>query len=171
MKKIKFYFDWEKEECWVNEMCAQGWHLKKFLGCVFTFERGEPGAYIYRNEFLKLFNKENKQYFEFLKDSGIEIVHVCANAAYYRKKVEDGPFELYSDNSSRGSYLNRMYYTLQLLFWLNIFSVITNFSLNGTHSNDFIGGINTGVAIILLIPLFIIYNKRKSLKEKQLLHE
>ena len=171
MNKIKFYFDYEKEEKWINEMCKAGWHLKKFRGCLFTFERGEPGAYVYRNEFINYFKKDKKQYFGFLKESDIEIVHVFGNAAYYRKKTEDGPFELYSDNSSRLSYLNRLYITLQLLFWLNILSAISNLSLNDRPVNDFISGVNTGVALVLLIPLFITFSKRNKLKKKQLLHE
>lgn len=171
MKKIRFYFDYEKEEQWINEMCKEGWHLKKFKGCFFIFECGEPGAYVYRNEFINYFNKDKKQYFAFLKESGIEIVHVFANAAYYRKKSDDGPFELYSDNSSRLSYLNRMYFTLQFLFWLNILSAISNMSINDRHVNDFISGFNAGVAAVLLIPLFITFSKRNKLKKKQLLHE
>jgi len=34
-------------EKWVNDMACQGWHLKKFTWIRFTFERGEPGRYIY----------------------------------------------------------------------------------------------------------------------------
>ncbi len=43
-------YDLEK---WVNDMASQGWHLKKFTWIRFTFERGDPGSYIYRHDELE----------------------------------------------------------------------------------------------------------------------
>ncbi|KOS68834.1 hypothetical protein AEA09_09970 [Lysinibacillus contaminans] len=49
---MRFFSDDQKEEAWINEMSAQGWHLKKFFTIFFTFDKGEPGKYIYRNEYV-----------------------------------------------------------------------------------------------------------------------
>lgn len=50
MKKrvFKFYTNYEKEEAWLNEMAASGWHCIDYLFGRYMFEKGEPGAYIYR---------------------------------------------------------------------------------------------------------------------------
>ncbi len=62
-------------ENWVNDMASQGWHLKKFTWIRFTFERGEPGEYIYRHDELERFGTHYEDdYLEFLKSSGIELV-------------------------------------------------------------------------------------------------
>lgn len=33
-------------------MATQGWHLQKCILGYFTFVKGEPGKYIYRNEWI-----------------------------------------------------------------------------------------------------------------------
>ena len=48
MKKFKLYFDKEKEETWLNEMCGKGLAMTKFFLGVYTFAPCEPGAYIYQ---------------------------------------------------------------------------------------------------------------------------
>lgn len=87
-------------EKWVNDMACQGWHLKKFTWIRFTFERGEPGRYIYRHDELERFGSHYEEdYLEFLQSSGIEQVDRSGNFVFFRKVAQEGPFELYTDKN------------------------------------------------------------------------
>lgn len=48
MRKFRLYYDKEKEEAWLNEMCRQGWAMTKFFLGVFQFMPCEPGKYTYQ---------------------------------------------------------------------------------------------------------------------------
>ena len=92
------------------------------------------------------------------------------NWAYFRKEAADGPFELYSDTSSKLAYLNRFFYLFLFIFFINIFIGIINLTFSGLGSRenitDFIEGVNTGVAIALIYPILKVLKKRKNLKQQ-----
>jgi len=173
-KKLIFrlFFDYEKEEEWVNGMAKNGWHLTSFGIGNYAFEKGAPGKYIYRNEMIyELGSKDDsKEYIDFLRDSGIELVKKKLNWAYFRKEAADGPFELYSDTSSKLAYINRFHYLFLFVFFINLFIGIINFILfsyaNKESINDFVAGVNTGVAIALIYPILKIMKKRRNLKNQ-----
>lgn len=175
MKKVKYryYMDYEKEEQWVNDMALQGWHLKQFKFIRFTFVKGEPGAYIYRNELLKgLASKEEYDYMEFLKESGIEVINKSGVWAYFRKKSSDGPFEIYTDTASKVLYLNRILSLFIFLFLINLLAGISNLILSRNGSDyglisSTIGLWGVAVAFIILIPTIKVYRRKKELKEQQ----
>lgn len=76
--------------------------FKKFAWIRFTFERGEPGSYIYRHDELERYGASYEdEYFEFLRSSGIEQVDRSGNLVFFRKLANDGPFELYSDKKNK----------------------------------------------------------------------
>ncbi len=101
---IRFFYDYEKEERWLNKMSAQGKALSSYFWVKYTFEDEEPGKYIYKIEFLDNSGKNdvhNRQYFDFLNDMGVECVSVYMHWAILRKKAEDGKFEIYTDLDSK----------------------------------------------------------------------
>ncbi|KGR74819.1 DUF2812 domain-containing protein [Ureibacillus sinduriensis] len=170
--KIRLFFDYEKEEEWVNRMAKKGWNLSSFWLVYYCFEKGEPGEFTYRNEMIGGLGskKESKEYIDFLQTSGIELVKVVFNWAYFRKKAADGPFELYSDTTSKLAYLNRIFYLFLTVLLINLFIGIINSTLlipiNGESFNHFVGGVNIGCAITLLFPMLKIMKKRKNLKQQ-----
>lgn len=170
--KIRLFIDYEKEEEWINGMANQGWNLSSFWLIYYRFEKGEPGEFIYRNEMIGgLGSKgERKEYIQFLQTSGIELVKVVFNWAYFRKKAADGPFELYSDTTSKLSYLNRIFYLFLTVFLVNVISGMINTTLsipvNRGSFNGFVGGLNIVCAMILLFPMLKIMKKRKKLKQQ-----
>lgn len=171
LTKIRFFIDYEKEERWVNDMSQQGWHLVKLGFGYFIFEKGLPGEYIYRNEMLAGFRKKNdsKEYIEFLKDTGVELVTKYTTWVYFRKKTEEGPFELYSDITSKLQYINRILYLFLLLFLVNFYFGISNvFNVFNHNSNVTytIGIFNLSVSLIFVFPLFLLFKRRKDLKSK-----
>lgn len=174
MKKVvyRFYLDYEKEENWINKMSAKGWHLEKFALGRFTFTKGEPGKYIYRNEFIsEMKTKEKKEYFEFLSDSGIVVIHEFGGWVYMKKEANEGPFELFTDNDSHIAYYKRMMNFFVALFFVNVFSGIFNLIIS---ESDNLGQVKTAVGIFCMMvaflsvfPIYKIIRRKKELEKQQ----
>lgn len=158
-------------EKWVNDMASQGWHLKKFTWIRFTFERGEPGSYIYRHDELERFGASYEDdYLEFLNSSGIEQVDRSGNFVFFRKPANDGPFELYSDKKNKISKLSQKISLLLSLILLNL--IIGVIGLSGIFSAQAIDWIkvlmnisNLLVGVLFSIPLLKLVRVRYKLKK------
>lgn len=113
MKQVvwKAYYNYEKEENWLNEMSAKGIALISYSWCRYAFEDCEKGEYIYRIELLQNMPKhpESIAYIKFLEDTGIEFVTSYMRWVYFRKKAVNGPFDLYSDIESKIKYYKKIY--------------------------------------------------------------
>jgi len=169
MKKrmYRFFIDYEKEERWVNDMADRGWNLKKTVVGYFVFEKGTPGQYIYRNEFV---NRKSKDYFEFLDEMNIECVSKFGGWAYYRKPKSEGPFEIFSDASSKINYIKSMNRIFIFVLLLNLIIGIYNLSLGLREfvvgpMNTSVGCMNLIVALLLFIPIVKNENRKKGLKQ------
>lgn len=176
VRKVFWIWNFDKEEQWLNEMAAKGLALVSVGVFKYTFEECRPGDYNIRLELLENVpgHTESQNYIKFLEDTGAEYLGSVTRWVYFRKKTENGEFNLFSDNSSRIKQLNR-------ILLLNGFAaVIILFSM--LHSLYEILQTGMGVPelnIIFCICLFVslwitcgffrIYKKkRKLVKEKQL---
>lgn len=175
MKKIKFRFfiDHEHEEKWINDMAEQGWHLKKFWPFVFVFEKGEPGAYIYRNEMVLA---RKNDYFEFLETMDVERVHRFVVWSYFRKKRVDGPFEIYTDSTDKIRYLSKINRLFIFACVLNIWIFIMNMSTllqNSELPKSIIMVISLNFLVAILFYIAILKNskRKKTLKKTMLVFE
>ncbi|MBY0122117.1 DUF2812 domain-containing protein [Bacillus sp. S/N-304-OC-R1] len=173
MKKVlyRFFLDYEKEEKWVNERAAEGWHLEKFSLGRFVFTKGEPGTYIFRNEFIRMTSSEKEDYFDFLKDSGITIINEWGGWVYMKKAAAEGPFEIYTDKESKISYYNRMLSVFSFLFLINAWFGIMNIgvlgdSARGGNISPTIGILNIIVALLIAYPIIKIYQRKKGLEKE-----
>lgn len=101
MKKFKLYWDKDKEQQWINEMAQEGWALTKYFLGVYTFEKCEPGEYIYQIDLMGSTSKEQNEFKSFLEDIGVEIVAEWYRWIFLRKRAEDGEFEMYTDDESK----------------------------------------------------------------------
>lgn len=174
MKKVKYriFGDFEKEEKWVNDMAAEGWHLEKFSFGRFVFTKGEPGAYIFRNEFIRMNSSEKEDYFDFLKDSGITIINELGGWVYMKKAAAEGPFEIYTDTKSKIAYYKRMLSIFALFFFVNVWFGIMNLSILWDSARDkiaipIIGVFNIVVALIIAYPIIKIIHRKKVLEKQQ----
>lgn len=96
MIKRRIFINYEKEEKWLNEMAQKGYHLVKYSLTKYTFEEGEAGKYIYRIQYVgNNTDEENEEYFQIMKDSNVELITYAMNWAIFRKKTEDGPFNIF----------------------------------------------------------------------------
>lgn len=101
---FKFFYNYEKEERWLNSMSAKGMALTNYYWAKYVFEDEVPGKYIYKIEFLdKMGSKhiENIAYVNFLQELGVECVGIYMHWATLRKEAKDGPFEIYTDLNSK----------------------------------------------------------------------
>ena len=106
----RFYWDYEKEERWLNEMASRGWHFAGRRLGGYRFEQGEPGEWIYRIELLPAEPRSaaSQEYLALLLDSGAEVVSRQARWVYLRRQAALGPFELFSDLESRIGHYRRV---------------------------------------------------------------
>ena len=104
MKHIvrKAYWDFEKEEAWLNEMSARGMAMTDYSWCRYVFEDAPNRQYIYRIELLENMptHPESIAYLRFLEESGVEYVASYMRWVYLRKPAADGPFDIYTDIDS-----------------------------------------------------------------------
>ena len=170
----KWFWAWEfdKEEKWLNEMAAKGLTLASMHFFKYIFEETEPGEYQVRIELLDNgpTHPESEKYIRFIEETGAEQVASWINWVYFRKKTADGPFALFSDNSSRIRMLNRV---LSLLTMLGVMCLLAGgynlflYFLWG-HSVSLLGIVPLVMAVLLGCGMGRILKKRKALaKEKQ----
>lgn len=157
-KKVhKIYYDYVREENWLNEMAAKGLALIDYNWATYTFEDSKPGEYTYRIELLdsRASHPVSQKYLEFLEDSGVEVVATFTWWAFLRKRTEDGPFEIYSDNASRIIQLKKVSRLWATFGFAELLIGLVNISLGllprqgQIHSpvNVFLGLLLVGIAI------------------------
>ena len=131
MKHIirKAYWDYEKEEKWLNSLSAKGLAMTDYSWCRYVFEETLPGEYIYRIELLEkpASHPESRQYIAFIEDTGAEFVASYMRWAYLRKKAEDGPFELFTDIDSRLIHSRRIRALWSALAASQLAAMVANF--------------------------------------------
>lgn len=182
MKHIirKAYIDFEKEEKWLNDMAAKGLAMTDYSWCRYVFEDSEPGEYTYRLELLDnlAIHPESRKYIGFLEETGIQQVASYGRWAYFRKKTEDGPFDLYSDLDSKLGHYQRVF-----RFWLvltlaelvigfsNTMMGVTQLVEGGTNLNGWMGLPLLVFGLVLLFGLVVpMHKKIKRLKaEKEIM--
>lgn len=176
MKKTiyKLYWAWQfdKEEKWLNECSAKGLHLSDVGFLRYTFEVGNPGAYSHKLELLENWptHPESVAYIQFLEDTGVEMVGSIFRWVYFRKKTEDGPFDLFSDLDSRIKHLNRIIFLFLPIMFLEFSAGISNLFMQNS-SNQFIGGLALFVGCLLAYGALVINNKKKKLLKERMIYE
>lgn len=173
-KVRKLFTDYKKEEEWLNEMVQKGYALVKYNFINYHFESCEPGEYIYRLQLLDQVpsHQESIDYFKFVKE--LEIEHVCSyyRWAYFRKRADQGPFQVHSDVESVIKHYKSIM-TLQGVIALSNLSIsFSNINL-GAYNNvsQYFGLINLFFAVLLGSLCIGNYKKVKRLKSEQTLHE
>ena len=157
---FKWYWVWdfEKEERWLNEMAANGWLLDRVGFCKYHFIQCEPGEYAVRLEM----HQPDEAYIDFMGETGAEYVGRMVAWIYFRKRTEDGPFDLFSDIDSKIVHLDRIGKMLLLLGALNLSIGVSN-SINGR--------INLLCSTLLMYALGRIHGKKEALEREHEIHE
>ena len=164
IRKWFWVWEFEKEEAWLNEMAAAGWVLESVGFCKYHFVRCAPGEYTVRTEM----HPYDEGYVKFMEKTGAEYVGRMMMWIYFRKKTEDGVFDLYSDIDSRISHLDRISRMLAIIGGMNLAIGVFN-SL--VPANARLGWINLICATLLMYCLGRIHGKREALENERELHE
>ena len=162
VRKWFWVWDFEKEERWLNEMALQGWVLDGVGWCTYHFRKCEPGEYSVRLEMRPY----DEGYVNFMNETGAEFVGRMMMWIYFRKKAEDGAFDLYSDLDSKIAHLDRIGRMLAIIGGLNLVCAVMN-AMNGT----WVGVLNTACATLLMYALGRIHGKKESLQQARQLYE
>ncbi len=176
MKKViyKFYYDFEKEEKWLNEMSSKGFALVDFFMGKYTFEECEKGEYIYRIELLEnlVSDPRSIEYINFLEETGVQHVASSFRWAFFRKKASLGQFDIYSDVDSKIGHYKKIVSLFSVLAFAEITIGISNINL-GSHIHTEISGVNSvlGLFCFLIGIAFVSISLRFSGKINKLKRE
>ena len=159
-------WDFEKEERWLNEMALAGWALVDVGYARFTFEACEPGEYTVRLEM----HGYDAAYVEFMRQAGAEYIGRVLQWLYFRKRAEDGAFDIFSDIDSRITHIERIHTLVKALALMNLFIGCLNLIVNRDS------GFNVGI-FNLLVTSFLMYGlgrlreKKETLSRDRMLYE
>jgi len=173
----KFFLDYEKEESWLNEMSVKGLALEGFFLGRYTFNDCHPDEYVYRIELLENLpgNLVSRQYLDFMAENGVEHIASWGRWVYFRRKAEDGAFDIYSDIDSRLKHYRRIsnlllaiIFMFLIIFSTFVFRVL--FESPASQPYVFFFMIIYLCLLIIIIPNWNSYRRKaKRLKlEKQL---
>ena len=130
MKKTRLFLPWqdEKEEAWLEEMSASGWHLSRVqLPWVYTFDKGEPCRKIYRLDYMLVTKGKLDEYLQIFRDAGWEYIGEMSNWRYWGKQVANGETpEIFTDNESKIKKYQRM---LGMMVFFLVFLCFIGFNM------------------------------------------
>lgn len=166
----KVFFDFEKEERFINEMSANGLALKQYSFSKYVFEDAPKGEYIYRLELLEhpANHEVSQDYIQYMEEMGAELVTSYFRWAYFRKKAADGEFTIYSDNDSKIRHYKRIMLLFMIVTGFNFFIGLFNVFNGSLMAARGYPPINTYLAIVsfsivvLFVP-FLILPLRKNI--------
>ena len=167
-------WDFEKEENWLNEMSSKGLQLVAVGFCKYVFEEAIKGEYAYKLEFLENLssNPESISYIRFLEETGVEYIGSIMRWAYFRKKVAEGAFEIYSDIDSIIKHYRRI---RALLIGVTPINVIAFFNLNKhiefRNWTSFGFSISFFVILLLGVGIFKVSKKISMFKKEKVIRE
>ena len=162
VRKWFWVWNFEKEEDWLNEMAMNGWVLESVGMCRYLFVRCEPGEYSVRLEM----HPYDEAYLSFMEETRAEYIGRMMMWIYFRKKTEDGTFDLFSDIDSRIRHLEKIGKMLSIIGGANLLIGIIN-----TFGPSHLGWINLLCATLLMYSLGRIHGKKEALEKERILHE
>lgn len=163
MKHIvrKAFFDYEKEEKYLNEMSAKGFALTDYSWCKYVFEDAPKGKYIYRLELLEkpINHPDSKKYIKFMEETGVEFVASYNRWVYFRRDAADGEFDIYSDIDSKIKHCKRIRSLFAAVMALNLVIGLMNSFWGNTETSMGVIPVNSYIAILsyTIFALFLIF--------------
>lgn len=179
----KLFWDFEKEEQWLNEMSAKGLAFSSYSWCKYVFTDSPKNEYTYRIELLDNVptHPESMAYLKFLEENGVECVSSYVRWIYLRKKSSEGAFDIYTDLESKIKHFKRINTLWNSVMWLEFIVGLANILIGVTNyfnSSSRISLINVvlGGLLILLGLVFLragapIRKKIKKLQQENLIRE
>ncbi len=163
----KAYWNYENEETWLNRMAKNGLALIDYSWCKYTFEDAEKGEYIYRIELLEQLatHEKSREYIAFMEDSDVECIATYMRWVYFRKKAEDGPFDLFSDLDSKLAHYRRVQKFWQALIILEMVIGLYNLFVS-LFLRSPISWLNFLCAILMFGLSYLLYKLHSSVTKR-----
>lgn len=158
VRKWFWVWEFEKEEQWLNAMAMDGWTLDSVGLCTYRFRADAPGAYTIRMEM----HPPEAEYLRFMEETGAEYIGRIGQWLFFRKKTEEGVFEIFSDLDSRIRHIDRCG---KILAAVGALSLIVGLGADG------LGKLNLVCAALLMYGLGRIHGKRERLAAQRQLTE
>lgn len=114
MRKVEWHFwtlgQYREEEKWLNKKAEEGWGLISAFGVRYEFEPCQPGEYTYKIMYTDHMpgTAGRNDFEEFLAENGIEEVGRYHRWAYYRKKNDGTPFELFNSTAEELAHASKI---------------------------------------------------------------
>ena len=169
MVKFRLYYNKEKETAFLNEMSQKGYALTGFYASVFTFDRCQPGEYIYQIDFTQGFFRVSNDYREFMRDVDVEIVCLWGPWVILRKRAADGPFELYTDVESTINHYTKIRILFKAAVLIELIAIFIELraAYRGNTLSFAYAFIPAAIAVAILRELRRINGLLAELKERQ----
>lgn len=119
MKKLRFFFDFDKEEKWLQEMAAKGWQLESFL-FTYTFRKSDPSALPIRMDYHTFYSQSRFQdYLTLFEDCGWRHIagYKSMGMQYFVRMRPDASDDIFSDAASKAGRYKRV-----SEMWLSLFA-------------------------------------------------
>jgi len=185
MQKViwRLFFNYEKEEAWLNKLSAEGLAFVGYSIFRYAFVESLPGEYTYRIELLDNIpsHPKSQNYLAFMAENGVEHISSWFRWVYFRKKAENGQFDIYSDVKSRIAHYQRISMLWFILMVSNISLGLINLGIGleylfGSGPSLKLSSLLVGIfAITVGIVIFLSWNslrkKLNRLKLEKNLHE
>ena len=180
MRKVikKWFWVWQfdDEEKWLNQMAKDGYELVDVGFGRYTFDDCEKGEYSYKLELMDHFptSEKSQDYISFIEETGAVYVGNVSRWGYFKKKTEEGTFDLFSDYDSRIKHINKMLTLLIILFCANFTIACGNMStyiVSKAHISIFSVGLGVALCLSIGIGMFRVFSKKKKLKVESKLYE
>lgn len=156
----------DKEEKWLTEMSAKGFHFYKYSWFFYHFEEDHSKSYVYQADF----QEADEEYFELYKQAGWEHVHTEIEQYHYFRADKNviGDKRIYSDPASiKAMYKRMMKFYLTIFIFLMVAQIGTISMWEPTFFSTFTLILITA-ANILYILLFIMLLQKMKTYEKQI---
>ena len=170
MNRLFFIWQSAEEEKWLNNMAAKGLALTGVWLFRYEFEDSEPGEWVYRMELLRHTpeHPESRKHIAFIEDTGAEMVTMCKNWVYYRKRRSDGDFTLYSEHKD----LLRQLTYVQILLMILATVLLSDIFVQGYMFYQYHSLTNAGILpVIVLLLVWLVHGMVQVLRRKKMLRK
>lgn len=147
--RIALANDLDKEEEWLTEMSAKGFHFYKYSWFFYYFEENYSTSYIYQADF----QSADDEYFELYKQAGWEHVHTEMESFHYFRASADaiGDKRIYSDPASVKGMYQRILMFYSIIF---ICMVVAQAGLLLNWKPTILSAISLGL-VTAVVPLYL----------------
>lgn len=151
MTKYRYFLDTEREAKWLNEMSGKGYALTGFCMGFYSFDRCQPGEYVYQIDFTEGMFSVSTDYREFMAETGVEIVCLWGPWVFLRKKACEGEFRFYTDAESSVQHYTKVRNFFKGIVLLDIICLLVNMpgALLGIASSR----IGMGIIALCSVPM------------------